>query len=106
MNKEHHLCDSCYRATNSRAVFNSCSWSGLDENGDPKLQVPEGVERSEKGRFLKCPLYLSDEDGRKLYGRGELLLDPKNIPGETDRIFDGLPEISVELSFAHAGPWG
>ena len=106
MKKEEHLCDSCYRATNPRAVFNSCSWSGLDDNGDPKLQIPEGVERSEGGRFISCPLYLSDEDGRELYGRGELLLDPKIVRGESAGIFDGLPEISLELSFAHAGPWG
>lgn len=106
MKNNDHCCDSCYRATNPRTVFNSCSWSALDENGKPRLQIPEGVERSEGGKFIKCPLYISDEDGRQLYGRGELLLDPKIMRGESAGIFEGLTEISSELSFAHAGPWG
>lgn len=65
-----HLCETCYRATNPQPVRNSCCWSGLDVQGNPRLELPEYVTRDEKGRFVTCEKYLSDEDGRKQYGDG------------------------------------
>lgn len=73
--KKEHLCETCYRATNPMPVRNECSWSGLDEENNPRFEVPEGVERGKDGGFLTCPLYISDEEGRAKYGSAARMRD-------------------------------
>lgn len=61
------MCNTCYRATNPYEVNNECCWSGLTEDGNPRLELPAYVHRNARGNFVSCDLYISDEDGKKRY---------------------------------------
>lgn len=64
-----HICWGCYRATNPAALSNECSLSALDNNGNPRLELPEGVRRDRRGNIVECPLFISDQEGREKYGK-------------------------------------
>lgn len=64
-----HLCWRCYLATNPALMKNVCPWSGLDENGEVRFELPDGATRNSSGKIVSCLLFLLDTDGNKKYGR-------------------------------------
>lgn len=67
-----HLCWSCFRATNPKQLLNGCPWSGLTPDKRCRFALPDGALRNQHGYIVSCPLFVSDEDGKREY-RGALI---------------------------------